>query len=149
MLEINDVVLYCIVLYCIVLYCIVLYCIVLYCIVLYCIVLYCIVLCCIVLYCIVLYCIVFVLYCIVLYCIYHDYVIIIIIIINTRNNNDYNQMTVLSIAGRNSRPLLNCLVDCRIETRVFHSMAVSNNTTIPFRPYIEALSHVVTANTSY
>ena len=37
MLEINDVVLYCIVLYCIVLYCIVLYCIVLYCIVLYCI----------------------------------------------------------------------------------------------------------------
>ena len=35
MLEINDVVLYCIVLYCIVLYCIVLYCIVLYCIVLY------------------------------------------------------------------------------------------------------------------
>ena len=33
MLEINDVVLYCIVLYCIVLYCIVLYCIVLYCIV--------------------------------------------------------------------------------------------------------------------
>ena len=58
MLEINDVVLYCIVLYCIVLYCIVLYCIVLYCIVLYCIVLYCIVLYCIVLYCIVLYCIV-------------------------------------------------------------------------------------------
>ena len=38
MLEINDVVLYCIVLYCSVLYCIVLYCIVLYCIVLYCIV---------------------------------------------------------------------------------------------------------------
>ena len=52
MLEINDIVLYCVVSYCIVglLYCrlIVLYCIVLYCIVLYCIVLYCIVLYCIV-----------------------------------------------------------------------------------------------------
>ena len=43
MLEINDVLLYCIVLYCIALHCIALHCIALHCIALYCIVLYCIV----------------------------------------------------------------------------------------------------------
>ena len=58
MLQINDIVLYCIILYCIVLYCIVSYRIVSYRIVSYRIVLYCIVLYCIVLYCISLYLIV-------------------------------------------------------------------------------------------
>ena len=67
MLEINDVVLYCIVLYCIVLYCIVMHCVALRCVALRCVALRCVALRCVALRCVALRCIV--LYCIVLYCI--------------------------------------------------------------------------------